>query len=334
MSWSVTIAIIKSGLTRLLDFHIFIFSQMKYPSLAAMSRLVTWIPALLGLIFMMMALICFLGVSIYRLNTNFAATISKRLKEADAASQELADLTRLLHYIMTENEKKDSIIEEKNAAINEKGAVIEEKVTIIEEKNAIVEERDAVIGTKESVISKHKLQINNLNQRLRRGATRAQNDQGEIRHLKSKLEKKIAGSRKAAATENPVINQNAAEIGKMAMANQMIGDLQASLAAAGREAHEWRTEAYIAIVRKMPPSQRGLLLFGMDPRNFMPRVPMMQAYNFSDNLIGPASAPSFSTNVPPYPCPTPAQVLGPGPNRYTENQVVGKDCPREGRRMD
>lgn len=327
VSWSVTISIIERGLTRSLDFDIFISPQIKYPSLAAMSRLAAWIPALLGLIFIMMTLLCFLGVSIYRLNTNFEATMSRRLKEADAASQELADLTRLLHYIMTEAEKKDSIIEKKNA-------VIEEKVTIIEEKNAIVEERDAVIATKESVISKQEFQINSLNQRLRRGAKRAQNDQGEIRHLKSKLEKATAGSRKAAATENPVINQNTSEVDKMAMADQMIKDLQASLAAAGREAHEWRTEAYIAIVRKMPPSQRGLLLFGMDPRNFMTRVPMMQAYNPSDNLISPARAPSFSTNVPPYPCPSPAQVLGPGTNRYAENQVVGKDCPREGGDVD
>lgn len=293
-----------------------------------MSPLAAWIPHLLGLIFMLLILICFLGVSIYRLNTNFAATISRRRKEADATSQELADLTRLLHFIMTEAEKKDSIIEEKNAVINVKGAVIEEKAAIIGVKDAIAEEREAVIGTKESVISKHQLQINNLNQRLRRGATRAQNDQAEIRHLRSKLEKATAGSRKAAATENPGINQNAAEMDQMAMANQIIQDLQASLAAAGREALEWRTEAYIAIVRKMPPSQRGLLLFGMDPRNLMPRVPMMQAYNPS------ARVPGFSTNVAPYPCPNPAQVLGPGPNGYAENLVVGKDCPREGRRMD
>lgn len=293
-----------------------------------MSPLAAWIPHLLGLIFMLLTLICFLGVSIYRLNTNFAATISRRRKEADATSQELADLTRLLHFIMTEAEKKDSIIEEKNAVINVKGAVIEEKAAIIGVKDAIAEEREAVIGTKESVISKHQLQINNLDQRLRRGATRAQNDQTEIRHLRSKLEKATAGSRKAAATENPGINQNAAEMDQMAMANQIIQDLQASLAAAGREALEWRTEAYIAIVRKMPPSQRGLLLFGMDPRNLMLRVPMMQAYNPS------ARATSCSTNFAPYPCPTPAQVLGPGPNRYAENQVVGKDCPREGRRMD
>lgn len=276
----------------------------------------------------MMTLICFLGLSIYRLNTNFAVTISRRRKEADATSQEISDLTTLLHFIMTEAEKKGSIIEEKNAVINEKGAVIKEKVAIIEEKDAIVQEKDAVIETNESIISKHHLQIDNLNQRLRRGASRAQNDQGEIRHLKSKLEKATAGSRRAAAIENHVINQYAAEMDKMAMANQIIQDLQASLAAAGREAHEWRTEAYIAIVRKMPPSQRGLLLFGMDPRNLMLRVPMMQAYNPS------ARATSFSTNVAPYPSSTPAQVLGPGPNGFAENQVVGKDCPREKMRID
>lgn len=291
VSWLVPIAIIKCGLTRSLDFDVLISSQRKYPSLAAMSRLAACIPALFGLIFMTITGICFLGVAIYPLNTNSAAAISRRLKKADAATQELADLTRLLHYIVTEAEKKDSIIEEKNTVINEKDAVIEEK-------DVIVEERDAEIGAKELLISKYRLQITNLSQRLRRGATRAQNDQG---HLKSKIKKATASSRKAAVTENPVINQNVAKIDKMAMANLMIKDLQASLAAAGREAHEWRTEAYIAIVRKMPPSQRGLLLFGMDPRNFMPKAPIMQAYNPSDNLVSPARAPNFSTNVPPYP---------------------------------
>lgn len=311
VSWLVPRAIIKCGLTRSIDFDVPISSKRKYPSLAAMSRLAAWIPALFGLIFMTMTVICFLGVAIYPLNTNSAAAISRRLKKADGTTQELADLTRLLHYMVTEAEKKGSIIEEKNAVINEKDAVIEEKVAIIDEKDAIVEERDAEIGAKELLISKYLLQITNLSQRLRRGATRAQNDQG---HLKSKLKKATAALRKAAVTENPVIHQNAAEIDRMTMANLMIKDLQASLAAAGREAHEWRTEAYIAIVRKMPPPQRGLLLFGMDPRNFMPKAPIMQAYNPSDNLVSPARAPNFSTNVPPYPFPTPAQVLGPGPN--------------------
>lgn len=48
----------------------------------------------------------------------------------------------------------------------------------------------------------------------------------------------------------------------------IICDLQASLATAWRETQDWRTEAYIAIVRRMPPSPRGVSLFGMDSRNF------------------------------------------------------------------
>lgn len=48
---------------------------------------------------------------------------------------------------------------------------------------------------------------------------------------------------------------------------RIIRDLQASLAIAGREAQDWRTEAYIAIVRRMPPSPRGISLFSMDSRN-------------------------------------------------------------------
>ena len=294
------------------------------PSLAA------WIPALLSLIFIMMALNCFFWVAIYRLNTKLAAAISRRLKEANAAMQELSDLTSLLHYIMMEAQKKNSVIEEQNAFIEEKGAVIEEKVAIIEKKNAILEEKNALIGTKKSIISQQQLQITNLTQRLRKGGTRAQTTQGEIQHLKSMLEKATAGSRKAAATETFEINQNVAEIDNLAMASQLIKDLQASLAAAGREAHEWRTEAYIAIVRKKPPSQRGLSLFGMDPRNFMPRVPVMQAYNSSYSLVGPAGAPSFTTSAPPYPLPKPAPKLSPGPNgyeeiRWSEKIVQGKE---------
>ena len=283
---------------------------------------------------MMMSLICFLGVAIYRLNTRLAAASSRQLKETDVAAQEIADLTRLLHYIMTEAEEKDSVIKEKYTIIREKDAVIGEKESVIEEKESVIEEKDAVIEEKASAINKQQLQITNLTQRLRTEATKAQANHGEIRHLQAKIEKAAARARKAAATGNTVIHQNAAGMDKAAMANQIIKDLQASLAAAGREAHEWRTEAYIAIVRKMPPSERGLSLFGMDPRTFMPRVPVMQEYNPSDNLFRPAGAPSFSTNSPPYPFPTRAHALGPGPDIYTENQVARRDCPREGGEMD
>lgn len=69
---------------------------------------------------------------------------------------------------------------------------------------------------------------------------------------------------------------------------RIIGDLQASLATAGREAQEWRTEAYIAIVRRMPPTRRGLSLYNMDSRNFPG----------SDQMSAPPleSSPSFHTS--------------------------------------
>lgn len=276
-----------------------------------MSHLAAWIPALLSLIFTMMVSICFFGFAIYRLNTSIVEDSSRRLIETEAATRQISDLTKLLHYIMTEAEEKDAVINEKDAAI---------------------EERDALIEAKELIISKEQIQITNLTQRLRKEAAKAKTDQGEIRNLKSKLKNATASAYKAAATEDTIINQNAAMIDKETMANQIIKNLQASLAAAGREAHDWRTEAYIAIVRKMPPSQRGLSLFRMDPRNFMPRVPIMRAYNPSDNIFGPAGAPSFSTNALPYPFPAPASALG--PDTHMGNWVAFKDCPREGGELD
>lgn len=283
-----------------------------------------------------MASICFLGFTSYRLNTNFAAESdsSRRLKETKAVTQEIADLTGLLHYMMMEAKEKDAVIGQKDAFIEEKMSVIQEKDAAINEKGAVIEEKDSLIEENESAISKQQIQITNLTQRLRRGAEKAQTDRGEIRHLKSKLEKATASAREAIATEKTAINQNAAVIDKTAMANQIIKDLQASLAAIGREAHEWRTEAYIAIVRKMPPSQRGLSLFGMDPRNFMPRVPKIQTYNPSGNIFGPAGAPSLSINPPPYPFPTSARALGPVPDTYAENWMARKDCSREGGELD
>lgn len=284
-----------------------------------MSYLAAGTPALLGLVFTIV-LICFPGFAIYRLNTKIVVDSSRRLVETDAATQEMSDLTKLLQSIIKEAEEKTLVIQEKDAAINDKDA-------IINKKEAVIEEKDALIEVKELAISNGQLQITNLTQCLGRGAVKAQSDQGEIRNLKLRLKNATASARKAVATENTVINQNAAERDKMAMANQIIKDLQASLAAAGREAHEWRTEAYIAIVRKMPPSQRGLSLYGMEPRNFMPRVRMTQAHNPSESLFGPDGAPSFSYNSLPY-------ALGPMSDTCTENWVVRKDCPREGREPD
>ena len=71
----------------------------------------------------MMSLLRFLGVAIYRLNTRLAAARSRQHKETDVAAQEIADLPRLLHYIITKAEEKDSIIEEKDTVIKEKDAL-------------------------------------------------------------------------------------------------------------------------------------------------------------------------------------------------------------------
>lgn len=85
----------------------------------------------------------------------------------------------------------------------------------------------------------------------------------------------------------------------------IIRDLQASLATAGREAQEWRTEAYIAIVRRMPPSPRGVSLFSMDSRNF-PLSNQMSAppHNLHAGIslsfpVGPSGYPNVAPNLPP-----------------------------------
>lgn len=75
---------------------------------------------------------------------------------------------------------------------------------------------------------------------------------------------------------------------------RIIGDLQASLATAGREAQEWRTEAYIAIIRKMSPTQRGLSLYNMDSRNF-PGSHQMSA----PLLVSPPSLPAGPSSDQP-----------------------------------
>lgn len=77
----------------------------------------------------------------------------------------------------------------------------------------------------------------------------------------------------------------------------IIRDLQASLATAGREAQEWRTEAYMAIVRRMPPSPRGVSLFSMDSRNF-PLYNQMSAPLLNLHAGIPLSFPVFPSGYP------------------------------------
>ena len=88
---------------------------------------------------------------------------------------------------------------------------------------------------------------------------------------------------------------------------EIIRDLQASLAIAGREAQEWRTEAYIAVVRRMPPSPRGVSLFSMDSRNFPLSNQMSVVPNNSLNShagiplgfpVGPSDYPNLAPGLP------------------------------------
>lgn len=94
--------------------------------------------------------------------------------------------------------------------------------------------------------------------------------EGDNKRLKKEnddLTEALARTAKAVDTEKIEYKQKGPGVDKETA--RIIRDLQASLAAAGREAQEWRTEAYTAIVRRMPPSQRGLSLFSsMDVRSF------------------------------------------------------------------
>jgi len=91
---------------------------------------------------------------------------------------------------------------------------------------------------------------------------------------------------------------------------RLIGDLQASLATAGREAQEWRTEAYIAIVRRMPPTRRGLSLYNMDSRNF-PGSDQMSAPLLESPSSFHAGPSGHFNAVSSFPLPNPPSSLPP-----------------------
>lgn len=88
----------------------------------------------------------------------------------------------------------------------------------------------------------------------------------QLKKERDTLAKELARTAKALEKEKAEHKQKGSGAEKETA--RIICDLQASLATAGREVQEWRTEAYIAIVRRMPPSPRGISLFSMDSRNF------------------------------------------------------------------
>lgn len=99
---------------------------------------------------------------------------------------------------------------------------------------------------------------------------------------------------------------------------RIIQDLQASLAIAGREAQDWRMEAYNVIVRKSLPSHLGLSLFNIDARHFPMPMPMSPANHPASLLLSSAVESSgHSTPVStlaPSPPPRPTVV---GPNDHS-----------------
>lgn len=131
-----------------------------------------------------------------------------------------------------------------------------------------------------------------------------------VEEVKLELEKeRDALAKELARTTNALEKEKAEHKQKEPGAEKktagIICDLQASLATAGREAQEWRTEAYIAIVRRMPPSPRGVSLFSMDSRNF-PLSNQMSAPPLNPHAgtslsspVGPNGYPIGIPNLPP-----------------------------------
>lgn len=125
----------------------------------------------------------------------------------------------------------------------------------------------------------------------------------ELEKERDALAKELARTTKALEKEKAEHKQKGPGAEKKTAG--IIRDLQASLATAGREAQEWRTEAYIAIVRRMPPSPRGVSLFSMDSRNF-PLSNQMSAPPLNIHAgtplifpFGPNGYPIGTPNLPP-----------------------------------
>lgn len=135
----------------------------------------------------------------------------------------------------------------------------------------------------------------------------------EDQNRRLKKEKKAVAEELASTTtalEKEEAKNEARAPGADKKTARIIGDLQASLAAAGREAQEWRTEAYIAIVRRMPPTRRGLSLYNMDSRNF-PGSDQMSAPPLNSPSSLPAGPSGHFTAVSGFPLPNPPSSLPP-----------------------
>ena len=138
------------------------------------------------------------------------------------------------------------------------------RVKALEEENIwLGDERDAQIA---ALNTEHGDIVQKVTSTFAEELTTVEDQNRRLKKEKEAVAKELASMTKALGEEKAENKDRSPGTDKEAAT--IIGDLQASLATAGREAQEWRTEAYIAIVRRMPPSQRGLSLFNMDSRNF------------------------------------------------------------------
>lgn len=161
--------------------------------------------------------------------------------------------------------------------------------------------------------------------------TAVENQNRRLKKEKKAVAEELASTATALEKEKAKNEANAPGADKKTA--RITGDLQASLATAGREAQEWQTEAYIAIVRRMPPTRRGLSLYNMDSRNF-PGSDQMSAPPLDSPSSLPAGPSGHFNAVSGFPPPNPPSSLPPsfpiGPSGHLNIVSLLPADPRSG----
>ena len=180
------------------------------------------------------------------------------------------------------------------------------RVKALEEENIwLGDERDAQIA---ALNTEHGDIVQKVTSTFAEELTTVEDQNRRLKKEKEAVVKDLSSMTKALGKEKAENKDKSPGIDKETAG--IIGDLQASLAIAGREAQKWRTEAYIAIVRRMPPLQRGLSLFNMDSRNFPGSHQMsVQPPNSLSSL--PAIPGGHTNNIPSSRPPNPPASLPP-----------------------
>lgn len=191
--------------------------------------------------------------------------------------------------------KYDGVIEETGA-----------RVKALEEENAqLGDERDAQIA---ALNAEHGYIVQKVTATFAGELTAVEDQNRRLKKEKKAVAEELAST--TTALEKEKAKNEARAPGADKKTARMIGDLQASLATAGREAQEWRTEAYIAIVRRMPPTRRGLSLYNMDSRNF-PGSDQMSTPSLDSSSSLPAAPSGHFNAVSSFPPPNPPSSLPP-----------------------